>query len=393
MFHHALAPYASKADQSRGRLFVEPDSRTRSAFQRDRDRIVHCSAFRRLKHKTQVFVAHVGDSYRTRLTHSLEVAQIARSVARELRLDEDLAETLALAHDLGHTPFGHAGEDALHEVMQPYGGFDHNAQTLRIVTELEQRYIAFDGLNLTWESLEGIVKHNGPLLKQGNAIEDLPYAIRVYANTQDLDLAGWPSAEAQIAALADDIAYNNHDIDDGLRAGLFTLDELRPLPIIGEIICSLRVTYPDVDDKRLRNEAIRQMISRMIADLVDETKRRIDLYKPESVGDVRNLGHSIASFSSQMNEQNQLIKTFLRTKMYKHYTVNRSMSKAKRLVGALFTLLLEEPSLLPETWASQCVDVDKFERARLICDYVAGMTDRFAIAEYRRLFDIVDELA
>lgn len=393
MFHASLANYASQAAQSKGRLYTETGSRTRSAFQRDRDRIVHCSAFRRLKHKTQVFVAHVGDSYRTRLTHSLEVAQIARSVARELHLDEDLAETLALAHDLGHTPFGHAGEDALHEVMAPFGGFDHNAQTLRIVTELEHRYLAFDGLNLTWESLEGIVKHNGPLVTPEVSLSRLPYAIRVHAERQDLQLDGWPSAEAQIAALADDIAYNNHDIDDGLRAGLFTLEELAELPIIGDILRDLLRDHAGADPKRLRHEAIRRMISRMIFDLVSETQKRIEQHQPECVEDIRGLSGPIASFSSEMEEQNAHIKEFLRHRMYKHYTVNRSMSKAKRLVRDLFSLLLAEPSLMPDDWADRCVDFSETERARYVCDYVAGMTDRFAIAEYRRLFDIIDELA
>ncbi len=393
MFHASLAIYASHAGQSKGRLHAESESRTRSAFQRDRDRIVHCSAFRRLKHKTQVFVAHVGDSYRTRLTHSLEVAQIARSVARELNLDEDLAETLALAHDLGHTPFGHAGEDALHEAMLPYGGFDHNAQTLRIVTQLEQRYLAFDGLNLTWESLEGVVKHNGPLLKPDLDMSALPYAIRVHAEHQDLQLDGWPSAEAQIAALADDIAYNNHDIDDGLRAGLFTLEELTALPIIGDILHDLLKQHAGADPKRLRHEAIRRMISRMIFDLVSETQKRIAKYRPESVDDIRGLDGAIAGFSPEMEQQNMEIKLFLRERMYKHFTVNRSMSKAKRLVRDLFGLLLAEPSLMPDDWAERCADFSEAERARYVCDYVAGMTDRFAIAEYRRLFDIVDELA
>ena len=393
MVSQNLAKYASFAHQSRGRLFHEPESATRSVFQRDRDRIVHSSAFRRLKHKTQVFVAHVGDSYRTRLTHSLEVAQIARSVARELDLDEDLAETLALAHDFGHTPFGHAGEDALHEVMAPYGGFDHNAQSLRIVTQLEERYIAFDGLNLTWESLEGIVKHNGPLLTSSVVIDDLPYAIRAYAKTHDLELDGWPSAEAQVAAWADDIAYNNHDIDDGLRAQLFTIDDLSQLPIIGDIFHKIKTKHGDVAFKRMRHEAIRQMISVMISDLVRETRRRIEAYNPLSVTDVRALKMPLVGFSEEMDAQNQIIKAFLRDRMYRHYTVNRSMSKAKRLVKSLFLLFLDDPALLPTEWAAQCDANDKFKNARIICDYVAGMTDRFAMAEYRRLFDVTDELA
>ncbi len=385
------APYASS--RSRGRRVDEPESPTRSAFQRDRDRIVHSSAFRRLKHKTQVFVAHVGDSYRTRLTHSLEVAQIARSVARELALDEDLAEMLALAHDLGHTPFGHAGEDALHAVMAPFGGFDHNAQTLRIVTALEERYIAFDGLNLTWESLEGIVKHNGPLLTSKTQLSDLPYAIRAYAEEQDLELAGYPGPEAQVAALADDIAYNNHDIDDGLRAGLLSIEELADLPLIGDILKTLRAEHGRVDEKRLRHEAIRRMISVMIADLVTETRRRIERHRPTCVEDVRALGEPIVGFSEGLDAQNKIIKSFLYERMYSHFTVNRSMSKAKRLVQSMFTLFLEEPNLMPSAWSHKTIGQDDTVRARHIADYVAGMTDRFAIAEYRRLFDIIDELA
>ncbi len=387
----SLAPYATRC--SRGRLVVEPESPTRSPFQRDRDRIVHSSAFRRLKHKTQVFVAHVGDSYRTRLTHSLEVAQIARSVARELALDEDLAEMLALAHDLGHTPFGHAGEDALHAVMAPFGGFDHNAQTLRIVTALEERYIAFDGLNLTWESLEGIVKHNGPLITPEQGADKLPYAIQAYADQQDLELSGYPGPEAQVAALADDIAYNNHDIDDGLRAGLLAMDELSDLPIIGAILNKLKADHSGVSEKRLRHEAIRRMISVMISDLVTETRRRLDHHKPETVDDIRNLGTPIVSFSDELVEQNQVIKAFLMDRMYRHYTVNRSMSKAGRLVQRIFTLFLKEPELMPNEWAVKTRGQSELIRARHIADYVAGMTDRFAIAEYRRLFDIVDELA
>jgi dGTPase len=393
MSQNAQAIFASQSDQSRGRLFPESESATRSVFQRDRDRIVHSGAFRRLKHKTQVFVAHVGDSYRTRLTHSLEVAQIARSVARELKLDEDLAETLALAHDLGHTPFGHAGEDALHESMEPFGGFDHNAQSLRIITDLEHRYISFDGLNLSWESLEGIVKHNGPLLNAETRFEDLPFAIRVFAKQMDLELDGWPGPEAQVAALSDDIAYNNHDIDDGLRAGLFTIEDLADLPIIGDFIRDIQSQHGNVEPRRLRHEAIRRMISRMIGDLVTETTARIDKYKPQSVDDVRQLGTELVGFSDEMMSQNLEIKAFLHQRMYRHSSVTRSMSKARRLMKELFALFLDEPELLPEEWLSQCISGGPDETARIVCDYIAGMTDRFAIAEYRRLFDIVDELA
>lgn len=393
MSHNAQAIFASRSDQSRGRLFPEAESTTRSVFQRDRDRIVHSGAFRRLKHKTQVFVAHVGDSYRTRLTHSLEVAQIARSVARELKLDEDLAETLALAHDLGHTPFGHAGEDALHESMKPFGGFDHNAQSLRIITDLEHRYISFDGLNLTWESLEGIVKHNGPLLNAKTQLKDLPFAIRVFAEQMDLELDGWPGPEAQVAALSDDIAYNNHDIDDGLRAGLFSIDDLADLPIIGEFIRDIHAQHGKVEPRRLRHEAIRRMISRMIGDLVTETTSRIQKHKPQSVDDVRHLGAELVGFSDQMMQQNLEIKAFLHQRMYRHSSVTRSMSKARRLMKELFALFLAEPELLPEEWLNQCKSGNQNDTSRVVCDYIAGMTDRFAIAEYRRLFDIVDELA
>jgi dGTPase len=393
MSSFALSAYACHAAQSRGRLHRENESQTRTPFQRDRDRILHAGAFRRLKHKTQVFVAHVGDYYRTRLTHSLEVAQIGRSIAREMGLDEDLIEMLSLAHDLGHTPFGHAGEEALDAAMQDYGGFDHNAQTLRIVTRLEKRYVAFDGLNLTWESLEGLVKHNGPLLTQGRQIKDLPFAIQEHAHDQDLQLDSWPSLEAQIAALSDDIAYNNHDIDDGLRAGLISLDDLRDLPLTGDILRTIESKFGQIDAKLQRHELVREMISVMIGDLVTETQARLRTHKIETADDVRQIGQAMAGFSDQLAQQHADIKAFLFERVYRHHTVNGSMSKARRVMRDLFDLLFAEPDVLPEEWRINAHNADALGRARIICDYIAGMTDRFAMEEHRRLFDISDSMA
>lgn len=386
----ATAPYATRAETSRGRLHNEEESATRTDFQRDRDRIIHSGAFRRLKYKTQVFVYHEGDNYRTRLSHSLEVAQIARSISRVLGLDEDLAETLALAHDLGHTPFGHAGETALDDCMAPYGGFDHNAQTLRIVTKLEHRYIAFDGLNLTWETLEGLVKHNGPLLAGGRTMDDLPRALAEYAEVQDLELSTFAGPEAQVAALSDDIAYNNHDIDDGLRAGLFTIDDLMALPHVGDIFRGVIDKYPGVETARIIHEAIRRLIGSMIGDVIAETRRRIEAERPETAADVRALGRPLVAFSREMNDHNAVLKEFLFTRMYRHYRVNRSMSKAKRIVRDLFELLHREPELLSPEWQQGCDGPEGFKTARRVCDFIAGMTDKFAIEEHRKLFDLDD---
>lgn len=386
----ATAPYATRAETSRGRLHNEEESATRTDFQRDRDRIIHSGAFRRLKYKTQVFVYHEGDNYRTRLSHSLEVAQIARSISRVLGLDEDLAETLALAHDLGHTPFGHAGETALDDCMAPYGGFDHNAQTLRIVTKLEHRYIAFDGLNLTWETLEGLVKHNGPLLAGGRTMDDLPRALAEYAEVQDLELSTFAGPEAQVAALSDDIAYNNHDIDDGLRAGLFTIDDLMALPHVGDIFRGVIDKYPGVETARIIHEAIRRLIGSMIGDVIAETRRRIEAERPETAADVRALGRPLVAFSREMNDHNAVLKEFLFTRMYRHYRVNRSMSKAKRIVRDLFELLHREPELLSPEWQQGCDGAEGFKTARRVCDFIAGMTDKFAIEEHRKLFDLDD---
>jgi len=385
----ARAPYATDPSCSRGRLYPEPESRTRNPFERDRDRIVHSSAFRRLKGKTQVFVAHEGDHYRTRLTHSLEVAQIARAVARRMGLDDDLAECLGIAHDLGHPPFGHTGEDVLDACMEPYGGFDHNAQTLRVLTKLERKYPTFDGLNLTWETLEGVVKHNGPLIRYGATLADLPVAIQEYVAQHDLELASWPGLEAQVAAHADDIAYNNHDIDDGLRAGLFTLTELREdVPMAARALAAVEQDHPGLGEDRLVAEAIRRLIGVWIDDLVWESSERIAAAKPKTVEDVRAAGRPLVGFSDAMNEDQAVLRRFLMTRMYRHWKVNRSRSHAKRIIRDLFNLLLAEPELLPPAWQSGGDGPCGQKTARRVCDYIAGMTDDFAIDEHHRLFTL-----
>jgi len=396
----ALASYACDPAHSRGRLFREEESNTRTSFQRDRDRIIHSTAFRRLEYKTQVFVNHEGDHYRTRLTHSLEVSQLARSICRTLGLQEDLAETLALAHDLGHTPFGHSGEDALAEAMEPFGGFDHNAHTLRLVTSLEHRYADFDGLNLTWETLEGIAKHNGPLVKRTpttiiNKIlnraqgQTLPRAITEYNAKHDLQLESYASGEAQVAALADDIAYNNHDIDDGLRAGLFTIEQLDEVEGVGRIFREVKTQYPGIDEQRLIHEAIRRLINRMVTDLIMQTSHNINAEHIEKVDDIRRLGKSVVEFSPAMQEINRNLKEFLMQNMYRHYKVNRMASKAKRVVKDLFTFFLNEPQCLPTNWRKLAGGGPKSAlTAMVVSDFIAGMTDRFALDEYRRVFDV-----
>ncbi len=383
-----LAAYACKPEESRGRLFAEPESETRTCFQRDRDRIVHSAAFRRLSYKTQVFVNHEGDFFRTRLTHSLEVAQIARSACRFLGLNEDLGEALALAHDLGHPPFGHAGEDALQECMKPYGGFDHNAQSLRVITLLEERYPAFDGLNLTWESLEGIVKHNGPLIREAGKFDDLPRGISVYTEQQDLELHTFAGPEAQIAAQSDDIAYNNHDIDDGLRAGLFSIEDLLDVPLVGPIFHAVHAEYPDLDTSRMIHESVRRMIGAMVNDLVSETKSRLNDAKPESAAAVRHFERPIAGFSDKMRQNDAALKKFLFENMYRHYKLNRMTSKARRVVKDLFNLLVAEPECLPTEWRNRAKQPGSQSTAELVADYIAGMTDRHALDEHRRLFDV-----
>ena len=383
------APFATDPARSRGRLHSEPESTHRTPFERDRDRIVHASALRRLKGKTQVFVAHEGDHYRTRLTHSLEVAQISRAVARRLGLDDDLAEALGLAHDLGHPPFGHTGEDVLDECMEGYGGFDHNAQTLRVLTKLEQRYPSFDGLNLAWETLEGVVKHNGPLIRHGAALSDLPVAIQEYNREHDLELRTWPGPEAQVAAHADDVAYNNHDIDDGLRAGLFTLDELRTeAPMVGRAIESVERDYPDLEEGRVIGETVRRLIGEWVNDLVSETERRIARLKPQSAEDVRAAGEPLVGFSDALREDEAVLRRFLMARMYRHWKVNRSRSHAKRILRDLFQLLLLEPQMLPPSWQEGGDGPGGQRTARRVCDYIAGMTDDFAIEEHRRLYSL-----
>jgi dGTPase len=381
MTQPALAAYACRPEESRGRFHPEPESPSRSVFQRDRDRIIHSSAFRRLQYKTQVFVYHEGDHYRTRLTHSLEVAQIARSIARRLGLNEDLAEALSLAHDLGHTPFGHAGEEALNEVMKEFGGFRHNDQTLRVLTKLEHRYAGFDGLNLTWETLEGIAKHNGPLRGE------LTPTLANYVKQHDLELATWPSAEAQVAALADDIAYDNHDTDDGLRAGLFAIADLTQVPLLGSIFAEVDKLYLGIEETRRIHEAIRRLIDRMIGDLVEESRRRIATLKAQSAADIRRHSAAVIAFSAGMREQERGLRRFLFERMYRHYRVNRMASKARRIVQELFRLLLAEPQCLPTEWQSQATGAATRETARVVADYIAGMTDRFALDEHYRLFD------
>ena len=382
------APFAADPDRSRGRLHAEPDSAHRSPFQRDRDRIIHSGAFRRLKHKTQVFVEHEGDYYRTRLTHSLEVAQVARTVARTLGLNEDLAEAVALAHDLGHTPFGHTGEDALAACMAPYGGFDHNAQALKIVTRLETRYAAFDGLNLTWETLEGIAKHNGPLLPGPGADRSaLPGVITAYDARHPLDLHTHASAEAQAAALSDDIAYNNHDLDDGLRAGVFTAAEARALPLVGPSWAEVDRLHPGLDPGRAQFEALRRVFSLMVDDLLAESRRRLDALAPADADAVRAAGAPVIAFSDAMATDLKAIRAFLMARMYRHWRVIRMRTKAARVVEELFALFMADPRALPPDWAAACAGAEAPARARVVADYIAGMTDRFALQEHRLLTD------
>jgi dGTPase len=394
----ARAAYAENPLDSRGRLYPEPESPTRTPFQRDRDRIIHSSAFRRLKHKTQVFVYHEGDHFRTRLTHTIEVSQIARSLARALKLDEDLAECLALAHDLGHTPFGHEGEDVMHACMAPFGGFDHNAQSLRVVTHLEQRYAEFDGLNLAWETLEGLVKHNGPLVGPDGAplgkfkAGELPFAIREYAARQDLMLDTWPSAEAQAAAIADDIAYDAHDLDDGLRAGLFAVEDMREVPFLAAILAEVDAKYPGLEESRRIHEIVRRSITRMVEDVIREALRNLEDLAPASVRDIRMAGRCLVSFSAEMAEQEKAVKRFLFARVYRHEDVLAVRRLVSRIVKDLFERFLAAPELMPRPWNDGLDRLGEDEVARRVCDYIAGMTDRYAIEEHRRLFDDTPDL-
>jgi dGTPase len=392
------ATYACRSSLSRGRLVDEPSSPTRSQFQRDRDRIIHSTAFRRLKHKTQVFVSHEGDHYRTRLTHTIEVAQIARALARALGLDEDLAEALALAHDLGHTPFGHTGEDALDECMKDFGGFDHNAQTLRIVTRLEHRYAGFDGLNLSWETLEGLVKHNGPLLGGDGkptaryAKTGIPAAILEYQALQDLWLDSHASAEAQAAALADDIAYNAHDLDDGLRAGLFELTDLRKLPFLAELLDEIDRLHPGLAKPRATNELVRRVITRFVEDVIGESQARLAALLPQDADAVRRAGAPVIAFSETIVTADSEIKAFLYPNMYRHPRIAEIRRRAADVVRDLFSRFLAEPSAMPAEWGEGCETLDPQRRARRISDYIAGMTDWYALDEHRRLFDATPSL-
>ncbi|MDB2415079.1 deoxyguanosinetriphosphate triphosphohydrolase [Rickettsiales bacterium] len=389
---HFLAPYATFVEKSRGRLIKEEESNTRSAFRRDCDRIIHSTAFRRLEYKTQVFVNHEGDHYRTRLTHTLEVAQIARSISRSLGLCEDLSEALALSHDLGHAPFGHAGEEVLQELCKKTCKFDHNAQSLKLLTELEHKYAAFDGLNLSWEVIDGVVKHNGPLIGKNRNKEryngNVPRAIAEYNAKQDLELDKFSSAEAQIASYADDIAYNNHDIDDGLRAQLFSIEDLKKLPMIGNMFRELENEFPGLASDRLINEASRRIINRMIVDLTRQTALNIKEFNIKTVEDIRNLNQPVVTFSKTMEANVRTMKEFLRENMYRHYKVCRMTSKARRIVSDLFEKLHKEPECLPSIWREKTIGADDKIRAEIVVDYISGMTDRFAIEEHKRLFDI-----
>jgi dGTPase len=392
------ARYAADPDASLGRLHREAPSPTRTPFQRDRDRIVHSTAFRRLAHKTQVFVHHEGDHFRTRLTHTIEVAQIARALAKALGLDEDLSEAVALAHDLGHTPFGHTGEDALDACMAPFGGFDHNSHGLRLVTELERRYADFDGLNLTYETLEGLVKHNGPLLDgEGRPLarwrrRGIPDAIADYDKRQNLRLSSFASLEAQAAAIADDIAYNAHDVDDGLRAGLFDLDAIGAIPFIAELFGEIDALHPGLERQRVIHELVRRIITRLIEDAMGESRRRIGEAGVGDIEDVRAAGRTLVGFSPAFEAADADIKQFLFANMYRHPEVKRVREKADLVVRRLFAAFSGNPAAMPEEWAIGAAGASDGDRARLAADYIAGMTDRFAISEHRRLFDDAPDL-
>lgn len=384
-----LAPYAVTETTSRGRLVPEAPSPTRSAYARDRDRILHSTAFRRLNYKTQVFVYHEGDHFRSRLTHSLEVAQIARSLARSLAVDEDLTEALALAHDLGHPPFGHAGERALDAAMSEAGGFDHNAQSLRVVTMLEKKYASFDGLNLTWETLEGLIKHNGPLLGQSKPV---PESVLAYCAKQDLDLGTFASVEAQVASLADDIAYNNHDLDDGYRADCFTFAELAEVPVTGRLLAEVDAKYPDAEDTRRLYEVNRRLITAMIDDVIAETTRRLATLSPQSADDVRHAGHSVVAFSDPIQRELDVLRKFLFDRVYRNARVMRIMGDAEDVIVELFQRYADDPDTLPPEWRDQAPPRATREYARHVADFIAGQTDRYALAEHRRLFDATPDL-
>lgn len=389
------ANYACDPAKSRGRLIPEAESPTRTPFQRDRDRIIHSTAFRRLKHKTQVFIAHEGDHYRTRLTHTIEVAQIARGLARALRLDEDLAEAIALVHDFGHTPFGHTGEYLLNKRMADYGGFDHNAQSLRLVTKLEHRYAEFDGLNLSWETLEGLVKHNGPLLGPYASAnhEAVPQPILDYNRLHDLELSRFASLEAQCAAIADDIAYNAHDIDDGLRSGLLKLSDLENVPLTANLLAIVRNKYPDLDAMRTGHELVRRQITIMVEDVIEESLHRLELFKPQSAEDVRACDQSLVGFSKTMEQDEKLLKKFLFENLYYHPSVMARRQAADKVLADLFDFYFANPLELPEEWSKNLQNQSKAVTARRIADFLSGMTDNYAMRDHARLFDPTSKLA
>lgn len=389
------AIYAADPWTTRGRLFPETSSPTRSDFQRDRDRIVHTTAFRRLKHKTQVFIGPDGDHYRTRLTHTIEVAQIARALARAFRIDEDLAEGVALVHDFGHTPFGHTGEDALDEMLKPYGGFDHNAQSLRIVTKLERRYAEFDGLNLTWETLEGLVKHNGPLLtKTGEGVRGpVPLPILDYCAGHDLELASFASLEAQAAAVADDIAYNTHDIDDGLRSGYLSFEMLEDVPFLAGLMAEVRDRYPGLEDDRFTHEMMRRQITRMVEDVISVAQDRLKAVKPLCAQDIRDAGQTIVTFSPEMAETDRQIKKLLFSRIYRHPDIMRIRAGAAQIVCDLFHAYMADPELMQSHyWVKHIAGLETPAKARHVGDYLAGMTDTYAVNTHRRLFDQTPDL-
>ncbi len=392
------APFASNPYAGRGRVFAEPSSRTRTEFQRDRDRVLHSTPFRRLNHKTQVFISHEGDHYRSRLTHSLEVSQVARSLARRLKLDEDLAETLALAHDLGHPPFGHEGEDALHAVVSPFGGFDHNAQSFRLVTALERRYALFDGLNLTWETLEGLVKHNGPLTDAAGvpigryAGRPLPWALTASPEHATLELHTQAGPEAQVAAVSDDVAYSAHDIDDGLRAGLFELEDLRPVPMIGDLLAEVDRCYPGLERPRRVHEFVRRVVHALVEDVDAETQRRLDRLAPQTVADIRAAAEPFAAFSPAGVAAITALRKFLFVRVYRHPQVMRIRGRANRIVTDLARAFLDDPGLMPSPWCAG-LGSDAVQAARRVTDYISGMTDRYAVEEHQRLFDDTPDLS
>ena len=381
-----LAEYASLSSNSKGRLFDEKPAKGRTLYQRDRDRVLHSGAFRKLQYKTQVFVYHEGDYYRTRLTHTIEVAQIARSLSRNLNFNEDLAEAIALSHDLGHTPFGHAGEEILNNLMEPYGGFNHNEQALRILTKIERRYPLFDGLNLTFETIDGIIKHNGPITGKPT-----PLLLNL-KDLMKLNFRAFGTGEAQLAAIADDIAYNAHDVDDGLRAQIFKIADLDKLSLVSPLISEIQSDFGSIEESRFISELVRKIVNTLVADILTETMRRLQKIRPIDSADIMNAKQPIVSFSEELTPKIQELRKFLFAKMYRHYKVNRMASKAKRVISELFNLFMDEPTVLPDEWRYLGKKNLKNNQARLISDYIAGMTDRYALLEYDRLFDFKAKL-